>query len=334
MDLSVIVCCYRGEETIEDCLVSLCTQSYNNQRYEVIIIDDDSIDNSTERINSFLKNKPSNYPLIKYFKKENKGLSVARNFGIEKASSSLVSFIDEDAKADKNFVSSVVETLNSNPKINCLGGKVELWNKDDYFANIYHYGYFNAMMNNGAIIGTNMSFRKSFINDIEGFIAEFDKRGDETALFLKAGDKLSTMVSEDVIVHHFQPNSERSFFSIRNQNGAVGCECKNLSLSYGHSIIGIYIHSLYHLTFITLPIIIIGSTFISSNLAYKLTAIYTLLFIARFFILGHLLKPWRSLYKASIKKSVKDYLYLSWLIIYGSFQEDLGYIKMQIFLNK
>lgn len=331
MDLSVIVCCYRGEETIEECLESLCTQSYNNQWYEVIIVDDDSIDDSTARINSFLKNKPNKFPLIKYFKKENKGLSVARNFGVEKASGSLVSFIDEDAKADKNFVSSVVETFNSNLKINCLGGKVELWNQYDYFAKIYHYGYFNAMMNDSAIIGTNMSFRKSFINDIGGFIAEFDKRGDETALFLKAGNKLSKMVSEDVIVHHSQPNSERSFFSVRNQNGAVGYECQQLSLAYGHSIVGVYIRSLYHLTFITLPIIIIISIFISISLVFILSGTYTLLFIARFFILGHLLKPLRSLYRASMKKSIKDYLYLSWLVIYGSFQEDLGYIKMQIF---
>ena len=190
MDLSVIVCCYKGEETIERCLESLCTQSYESQKYEVIIVDDDSIDDSSSRINSFLRNKHIKFPTIKYFKKENKGLSVARNFGIDKASSSLVSFIDEDAKADKDFVLNVINTFKINPNINCLGGKVELWNNHDYFAKIYHYGYFNAMMNNGAIIGTNMSFRKNFLNEIGGFIPEFDKRGDETALFIKSGDRL------------------------------------------------------------------------------------------------------------------------------------------------
>ena len=39
------------------------------------------------------------------------------------------------------------------------------------------------MMSNGAIIGTNMSFRKNFLNEVGGFIPEFDKRGDESALF-------------------------------------------------------------------------------------------------------------------------------------------------------
>ena len=213
MDLSVIICCYRGEETIEECLESLCTQSYENEKYEVIIVDDDSIDDSTARINFFLSNKHIKFPIIKYFKKENKGLSVARNFGIDKASGSLISFIDEDAKADQNFVLSIVTKFKSNPQINCLGGKVELWNKDDYFAKIYHYGFFNAMMSDGAIIGTNMSFRESFFDDIGGFIPEFNRRGDESALFLKAGNRLSKLVSEDVIVHHTQPNSERFFYT-------------------------------------------------------------------------------------------------------------------------
>ena len=104
MDLSIIICCYRGEKTIEECLLSLCSQAYDKQKYEVIIVDDDSIDNSAERINSFLKKNKDQYPNFKYFKKENRGLSVARNFGVTKAKSDLISFIDEDAKADKDFV--------------------------------------------------------------------------------------------------------------------------------------------------------------------------------------------------------------------------------------
>lgn len=331
MDLSIIICCYRGEKTIEECLMSLCSQSYNNQKYEVIIVDDDSIDNSAERINSFLKKNKDKYPNFKYFKKENKGLSVARNFGIEKASGNLVSFIDEDAKADKNFVLNVVKTFKANPNINCLGGKVELWNEHNYFAKIYHYGYFNAAMIDGGIIGTNMSFRKSFINDIGGFVPKFSKRGDETALFIKAGNRLSKLVSNNVIVYHTQPDSQRMFFSVRNQNGSVGYEINKFSLSYGYSLRSLYIRSLYHLSFIILPILISVSYFISYNLLLMLSGIYILIFIGRFFVLGHLLKPLMFLYRANIKKSIKDYIYLSWLVIYGFFQQDIGHVKMQLF---
>ena len=331
MDLSVIVCCYRGEETIEECLKSLCAQSHENEKYEVIIVDDDSIDDSTARIKKFLSNKRNKFPIIKYFKKENKGLSVARNFGIEKASGSLISFIDEDAKADKDFVSSVVTKFKLNPQINCLGGKVKLWNEDNYFAKIYHYGFFNAMMREGSIIGTNMSFRESFLDEIGGFMPEFKKRADESALFLKAGNRLTKLVSDDVIVHHMQPSSERSFFSVRNQNGATQYEYEQLSLSYDHSIIGVYFRALYHLSFVTLPILILVSCFLSYSVLFILLGMFAFMFIVRFFVLGHLLKPLVFLYRASIKKTIMDYLYLSWLIIYGFLQEDIGHVKMQLF---
>lgn len=329
MDLSVIVCCYKGEETIEKCLDSLCNQSYNKKNYEVVIIDDDSIDNSTEQIKTFIDGRENGFPKIKYFKKLNEGLSVARNFGIENSSSELISFIDEDAKADKNFVKNVIKSFKINHEINCLGGRVELWNEHDYFAKIYHYGYFNAMMTGEAIIGTNMSFRKSFLEKIGGFNPKFNKRGDESALFLKAGKRLSKNVSPDVIVYHTQPNSEKTFFMIRHLNGSLAYECEKLSLSFGSSYLIVYLRSLYHISFIILPILILISFFINYMFSFVLLILFSLIFVVRFLVLGHLLKPLRFLHNSNIKKSFKDYIYLSWLIIYGFFQEDLGHVKMQ-----
>jgi len=331
MDLSIIICCYRGEKTIEDCLMSLCSQSYNNKKYEVIIVDDDSIDNSSERINFFLKKNKDQYPNFKYFKKENRGLSVARNFGVTKAKSDLISFIDEDAKADKDFVINVINTFESNPTINCLGGKVKLWNKHDYFAKIYHYGYFNAMMSNGAIIGTNMSFRKNFLNDIGGFIPEFDKRGDESALFFKAKNKLSKIISDKIIIHHMQPNSKEIFFAIRNKNGSIQYLYEKFSLSYGFTILGIHVSTLFHFSFIILPILAVISFLINYFIFYVFFMLFTLIFVTRFFVLGHLTKPLKFLQKSEIKKSIKDYIFLSWLVVYGYFQEDLGYVRIKLF---
>ena len=331
MDLSIIICCYRGQETIEDCLTSLCNQSYDSKRYELIIVDDDSIDNSGSIINSFIKNRVENYPKIKYFKKENKGLSVARNFGIDKANANLVSFIDEDAKADKNFVLNIIKTFKLNPKTNCIGGRVELWNNDNYFAKIYHYGFFNSMMDDNAIIGTNMSFRKRFIENIGGFVPQFSKRGDETALFIKAGNSLSKLISNNIIVYHTQPNNQKNFFSVRKQNGSVGYEVNRLSLSYGHSHLIMYIKSLYHLSFVVLPIIIFILYLYSQILFQIFLGIYTLIFVVRFFVLKHLIKPLRFLHRSDLKKSIKDYFFLSWIIVYGDFQQDLGYVKMLMF---
>ena len=142
MNLSFIICCYRGEDTINECLASVCNQNYDNTRYEIVIVDDGSIGNTSQEIESFINSRKEELPQIKYFKKVNEGLSIARNFGADKASGMLVSYIDEDAKADKMFVSEVVNTFKEYPNINCLGGKVNIWNTNDYFAKLYHHSLF------------------------------------------------------------------------------------------------------------------------------------------------------------------------------------------------
>ena len=48
LKISVVVCCYGGENTIEECLNSLLNQKINRKLFEVIIVDDGSKDGSTQ----------------------------------------------------------------------------------------------------------------------------------------------------------------------------------------------------------------------------------------------------------------------------------------------
>ena len=76
MKFSLIVPVYNVSKYILKCLKSIEKQSYKN--YEVIIINDGSKDESEKIINKFIKNKNK----FKCYKKENGGLSDARNFGM------------------------------------------------------------------------------------------------------------------------------------------------------------------------------------------------------------------------------------------------------------
>ena len=80
MKISVIVPVYNVEEYLGKCLNSLVNQTLKD--IEIIIVNDGTKDNSEKIINKFLKK----YNNIKYYKKENGGLSSARNYGISKAS--------------------------------------------------------------------------------------------------------------------------------------------------------------------------------------------------------------------------------------------------------
>ncbi len=102
--ISVIVAVYNIEKYLEECLTSLQNQTYSN--YEILVVNDGSTDNSEKIIKSFLKNKK-----FKYLKKENGGLSSARNFGLEHATGKYIAFIDGDDYIEATYLEKLYNTL-------------------------------------------------------------------------------------------------------------------------------------------------------------------------------------------------------------------------------
>lgn len=88
--IAVIVPCYLQATYLDDCLNSIYKQKYIN--WECIIVDDGSPDN-TEEVAQTWVTKDSRF---KYFKKENNGLSSARNFGLQQTNAEYIQFLDCD----------------------------------------------------------------------------------------------------------------------------------------------------------------------------------------------------------------------------------------------
>lgn len=89
--ISVIVPVYNVEKYLEKCLNSLVNQTI--QEIEILVVNDGSTDNSQSIIEKFETQFPEK---IKGFKKENGGLSDARNFGLERANGKYIGFVDSD----------------------------------------------------------------------------------------------------------------------------------------------------------------------------------------------------------------------------------------------
>lgn len=85
---SVIIPLYNKENFIEATLKSALSQTFTD--FEIIIINDGSTDKSEEKVLQF------NDERIQLFTTKNQGVSVARNFGIEKASGEMIAFLDAD----------------------------------------------------------------------------------------------------------------------------------------------------------------------------------------------------------------------------------------------
>lgn len=103
--VSIIVPIYNSAAYIEACLLSLINQTYQNM--EIILINDGSTDNSWEKC-LLWKQKDKR---IRIFSQENRGVSEARNLGLEKAVGDYVAFIDVDDTCDREMYMKMVQTL-------------------------------------------------------------------------------------------------------------------------------------------------------------------------------------------------------------------------------
>ena len=93
LSLSVIIPTYNRKDILKKCLTAFFNQTYPQNMYEIIVVDDGSTDGTEEMIKTMIND--SSYEL-RYFKQENKGPAAARNVGIRNAKKDLVLFIGDD----------------------------------------------------------------------------------------------------------------------------------------------------------------------------------------------------------------------------------------------
>ena len=100
--VSVIVPIYNVEKYLKKCIESIINQSYQN--IEILLINDGSTDNCENICKTYqLSDKR-----IKYYKKENGGLSSARNMGIDHATGTYLMFVDSDDFIDSMMVEKLI----------------------------------------------------------------------------------------------------------------------------------------------------------------------------------------------------------------------------------
>lgn len=101
-DISVITPVYKAKEWIEDCLESLCQQTLDAARFEILIILNGPDDGSTGIIQAVSKRHPA--AQIITLRSEQEGASAARNIGIANARGNFVTFVDADDWVSENYL--------------------------------------------------------------------------------------------------------------------------------------------------------------------------------------------------------------------------------------
>ena len=106
--VSVIIPCFNSSLTIEKSLNSIINQNFNN--FEIIIVDNNSTDNTTNIAEKTLSK--SNIPYKIIINKENKGPSFSRNIGINQAKGNHLIFIDSDDTVSPNHIPNLYNNIN------------------------------------------------------------------------------------------------------------------------------------------------------------------------------------------------------------------------------
>jgi glycosyltransferase involved in cell wall biosynthesis len=101
--VSIIVPIYNKEIPLRACLDSICAQTYKN--YEVLLIDDGSTDGSSEIADFYAKKEPR----MKVIHQRNRGVSAARNVGMEASTGKWLVFVDADDWIGADYIEKLVE---------------------------------------------------------------------------------------------------------------------------------------------------------------------------------------------------------------------------------
>lgn len=112
--VTVVVTCYNHEQYIEECLRSVFSQTH--QDIALIVINDGSTDTSAAVIEQVLTDCP--FQSVQFIDKENEGVCVTRNMGLELLKDDFILFLDSDNFLEPNYIETMlVAIINENADI-------------------------------------------------------------------------------------------------------------------------------------------------------------------------------------------------------------------------
>lgn len=107
MDFTVIIPTHNREKLLLECINSLTNQNYPNKKYEIIIVNDGSTDNTDTKVKELKKKHPN----IRYFRIKHSGCSAARNLGLRNVKGKFIAFTDDDCVVERDWLKKIEENF-------------------------------------------------------------------------------------------------------------------------------------------------------------------------------------------------------------------------------
>ncbi len=251
MLFSVVICSYNRLDHLLASVESALKQTLSTDSYEVIVVDNASTDGTAEAIQALVKQHAN----LRYIYETRLGLATARNTGWQAALGTYVAFLDDDAKAETNWLETAQGLIERNPThLRCVGGPIHPFYtspKPDWWLDKYEIrtrGDVQRHLRQGEFFsGSNMIWLKQALQTYGGFESTAGMKGnqlgmgEETGLFRRVWEGEESPVflySPDLRVYHWVPPEKMTMGYIVKRAAANGQFEANFALSHTQGFIG------------------------------------------------------------------------------------------------
>ncbi|HHV24437.1 MAG TPA: glycosyltransferase family 2 protein [Methanosarcina sp.] len=216
--ISVVICTYNRADLLPGALDSLLQQSLEQSLFEIIVVDNNSTDTTPDVVAQY-----ASYLHIRYIHEPLQGLAHARNRGYKEARGKYIAYLDDDARADPEWLKNILDSFNNTvPDPLVVGGPIYpfyLSKKPEWFKDEYEIRSWGDkprfLVPKESFSGSNMIFTKKILERFGGFNTHIGVSGttlsvgEETSLFLKIWEKSKEhdifYYSPDVKISHYAP---------------------------------------------------------------------------------------------------------------------------------
>jgi glucosyl-dolichyl phosphate glucuronosyltransferase len=186
MELSVVLCTYNRAATLSKTLDSLLAQRVPEAvSWEIVVVDNNSKDATRNVVEEYKRRQPS---IVRYLFESRQGISYARNTGVLAAGGEVVAFIDDDERADANWLWNLTSNLRTEMWAGAGGPVIPEWDRpiprwwtSESPFTVGPLAVFNADSNREELsvppFGANMAFRKDILEKYGLFRTDLGRSG-------------------------------------------------------------------------------------------------------------------------------------------------------------
>lgn len=183
--ISAIICTHNRAQYLDRALESLAGQTLPLEQLEAIVVDNASTDDTSQVV----KRWQSRLPNLSYIREGRLGLSHARNTGLERSRARHVAYLDDDARAELQWLSNILRAFECvQPPPAAVGGPVRLdWEGDpprwlprrywSVYTYVDHGPHSHFTEPHEYLVGANMAFQRSVLLDAGGFDVTLGRQG-------------------------------------------------------------------------------------------------------------------------------------------------------------